>query len=773
MELMGSAGSTPSTRAITPKDKQHSRLIRKAFPPLPSAVKILWNNVCSGVRPIMTRTACAVARHSREAMRAKAGFDVWPIEPATGTTPPHWPGWPENKKFAVVITHDVKRPRGLARVDRMIELETRYGFRSSFNLVTDGAYQVSDDLLYRIEQAGFEVGMHGLNSRRKRLFSKAGLALEVGRLRDCVSLWGASGFSSTFFRRNMAWMHLMGIEYDSSAFDADPFEQESDSAGTIFPFWVPGPGGGFVELPRTLAQDHTLFNVLLDRDIEVWKRKLDWIAARGGMALMNVHPDGTSFDGQPGADEYPVSFYERFLQYVRNQYAGEFWHALPREVARHYTRSLPVASRNTRKKICMVAYSYYESDNRVRRYAEALASRGDQVEVIALGNESTSLGEVDIGGVRLRRIQHRVRDEGGKWTYALRLLRFLVASSVVVTRRHNAIRYDLLHIHNVPDFLILAGWYAKWRGAKTILDIHDIVPELFANKFGTTGNNFYVKLMLMVEKASASFADHVIVSNHLWYQKLVLRSVPAEKCSVVVNHVDTGIFYRRLRTRHDDKYIIVFPGTFQWHQGLDVAIEALAHLKNKVPNVELHLYGGGAGRASLECLADRLGIADRVIFHGYVPLDSVPGIIANADIGIVPKRADSFGNEAYSTKIMEFMSQGVPVVVSKTKIDSYYFDENVVRFFPSGDSMAMAEAMFDVMQDQRLRQTLVERGIAYADQNSWEMKKSDYLELVDALTADSFAGMDGPEWKELLSRRQQSSHSPGCPSVGSLAPQDR
>jgi len=87
--------------------------------------------------------------------------------------------------------------------------------------------------------------------------------------------------------------------------------------------------------------------------------------------------------------------------------------------------------------------------------------------------------------------------------------------------------------------------------------------------------------------------------------------------------------------------------------------------------------------------------------------------------------------------------------------------------------MAMAEAMFDVMQDQRLRQTLVERGIAYADQNSWEMKKSDYLELVDALTADSFAGMDGPEWKELLSRRQQSSHSPGCPSVGSLAPQDR
>lgn len=687
--------------------------------------------------------------------------DVWPIDPSAGAVPPRWPGWPEGKQFAFVITHDVESYKGLARVERLMELDARYGFRSSFNFVPEGEYRLPDDLRLRVEQAGFEVGVYGLKHSGNRFFSKAGFALEGGCIRDYVSRWGASGFSSPFFRHNLAWMHLMGIAYDSSTFDTDPFERDPDGVGTIFPFWVPGPQGGFVELPRTLAQDHSLFNVRRERDIAVWKQKLNWIAARGGMALMNVHPDYISFDGTPGADEYPVSYYERFLQHVRSQYDGVFWHALPREVAGHYTASLPVTSRNTRKKICMVAYSYYESDNRVRRYAETLVGRGDQVEVIALGNGDAPLGEVEIGGVRVRRIQRRVRDEGGKWTYAIRLLRFLFAASIILARRHRAIRYDLLHIHNVPDFLIFAGWYSKWCGAKMILDIHDIVPELFANKFSTKRNTFYVNLMLMIEKASAAFADHVIVSNHLWHEKLVSRSVPREKCSVVVNHVDTGIFYRRLRTRHDEKFIIVFPGTFQWHQGLDVAIEALAHLKDKAPNVELHLYGGGEERANLERLAGRLGVSAQVKFFGYVPLDSVPDIIANADLGIVPKRADSFGNEAYSTKIMEFMSQGVPVVVSRTRIDSYYFDEKVVRFFPSGDSMAMAKAVFEVMHDQSLRETLVERGIAYADQNSWELKKWDYLELVDALTSESFEGMDGSKRKDLPSGHQSGRHSQG------------
>ena len=130
---------------------------------------------------------------------------------------------------------------------------------------------------------------------------------------------------------------------------------------------------------------------------------------------------------------------------------------------------------------------------------------------------------------------------------------------------------------------------------------------------------------------------------------------------------------------------------------------------------------------------DELGLQDKIRFGQPVPVRQIAQIMADADLGIVPKRADSFGNEAYSTKIMEFMSLGVPVVVSSTKIDSFYFNDSVVRFFESGNVEALAEAMLDVLRNPELRKRMVINASQYAAENSWEIRKEDYLELVDAL----------------------------------------
>ena len=154
-----------------------------------------------------------------------------------------------------------------------------------------------------------------------------------------------------------------------------------------FPFWVPGPNGdGYVELPYTLsARSRSLFIVLDQQDIEIWKKKIDWIAERGGMVLLNTHPDYMCFDqDKPAQEEFPVSRYEELLSYVREKYEGRYWAALPRDVASYYCAKLAPELRNSRKKICMLAYTGYETDNRVRRYAETLVKRGDQVDVISL-----------------------------------------------------------------------------------------------------------------------------------------------------------------------------------------------------------------------------------------------------------------------------------------------------------------------------------------------------------------------------------------------------
>jgi glycosyltransferase involved in cell wall biosynthesis len=294
----------------------------------------------------------------------------------------------------------------------------------------------------------------------------------------------------------------------------------------------------------------------------------------------------------------------------------------------------------------------------------------------------------------------------------------------------------------MPDFLVFAAWYPKLTGAALILDIHDIVPELFESKFKSRYAVAYVRTLRWCERLCARFVDHVIVSNHLWHERLLSRSISPENSSVFLNHVDMNLFYRRTRTRSDDKVVIVFPGSFLRHQGLELAIEAIFHLKDKAPRTELHLYGGNAhcGRGlELAQLASQHGVSDRVKFFDNVRLEAIPQIIADADLGIVPKRADSFGNEAYSTKIMEFMSQGIPVVVSQTRIDTLYFDDSVVRFFPSGDSQALAEAIMDVIGNPFLRRRLAAAGLDYVQTHCWDTKKREYLELVDKLTTDRIA----------------------------------
>jgi glycosyltransferase involved in cell wall biosynthesis len=700
----------------------------------------MLNEIYYFLKPFIPWSVRLALRRQRAHSRLATYASTWPIDPKAGGHPPSWPGWPDGKQFALVLTHDVEGAKGLSRVPQLAGLETRHGFRSSFNFVPDGEYVLSADLRENMIRQGFEIGVHGLQHDGKLYASKEEFAAKAAQIRNFLREWKACGFRSPLMQHKLAWLHQLGVEYDASTFDTDPFEPEPDAVGTVFPFWVPGPNNsGFVELPYTLPQDFTLFVVLREPNIDIWKKKLDWVAACGGMALLNTHPDYMCFDGQPKKDEFPSAFYEEFLTYAKEKYSGAYWSTTPCEVARFYCSSMPLTQRNSRKKVCMLVHNTYETDNRVRRYAETLAKRGDQVEVIALTGGNAPLVSEEINGVTVFRVQNRVRNERGKWTYAWRLLRFLVVSSIFMTKRHHRIKYDVVHVHNLPDFLVFAAWYPKMTGARIILDIHDIVPELFANKFDAKPGNLYIALLKFIEKASAAFVDYVIVSNHLWYEKLLSRSVPKEKCSVFLNHVDPGLFYRRERTRTDDKTIVIFPGSFQWHQGLDIAIEAFDLVQKRVPNCEFHIYGGGDEKTELIELTEKLGLNGKVKIFNSAPLETIADLISNADLGVVPKRADSFGNEAYSTKIMEFMSQGIPVVVSRTKIDNFYFDNSVVRFFTSGDVKALADAMCDVIENRGLREKLIAGGYRYVDLHSWDRRKHEYLNLVDTLSTQIFS----------------------------------
>ena len=296
---------------------------------------------------------------------------VWPIAPGSERRPEGWPGWPENKKFALVLTHDVESAVGLRKCRKLMQLEIEAGFRSSFNFVPEGDYRVPPELREELAQNGFEIGIHDLKHDGRLFESRREFNQRAARINHYLAEWGAVGFRSAFMLRELDWLHELDIEYDASTFDTDPFEPEPEGHHTIFPFWVSvhtaqkseagsqksdsggsllsaeGPirrserpisgvtGRGYVELPYTLPQDSTLFLLLREETIDIWLRKLDWIAQHGGMALIDVHPDYLCFDGaRPRSREYPVTHYKSFLEYVSRHYDGAFWNTTPKEVAR-------------------------------------------------------------------------------------------------------------------------------------------------------------------------------------------------------------------------------------------------------------------------------------------------------------------------------------------------------------------------------------------------------------------------------------------------------
>jgi glycosyltransferase involved in cell wall biosynthesis/rhamnogalacturonyl hydrolase YesR len=387
-------------------------------------------------------------------------------------------------------------------------------------------------------------------------------------------------------------------------------------------------------------------------------------------------------------------------------------------------------------RVAMITHSVYTSDNRVRRYAESLAARGDRVEVFAIGQREDASSHETINGVHVFHVQRRaVKSERSKLAYLWPLLRFLALASIRLTSRHFRQPYDIVHVHNIPDFLVFAAWYPKLTGVPVILDIHDIVPELFASKFQTGLTGIASRLLLWMERASGAFADRVIIANHLWLEKYAQRTGLTGRCTVFINHVDAKLFRCIPRTRQNSQQIVLYPGGLQWHQGLDIALRAFKQVVKDVPAAEFHIYGDGSAKRSLVRLADDLGLNDRVRFFQPRTAQEIATIMANADVGVVPKRADSFGDEAYSTKIMEFMAVGVPVIVSSTKVDRYYFNDLIVRFFESGNADALAREMVTVLRNDELRRSMTAHASAYAATHCWENRKGDYLRLVDSLCA--------------------------------------
>jgi len=297
----------------------------------------LINRIFYTLKPIIPRRLQIFLRRQIAFYTLKKKGHIWPINPEAANPPAKWRGWPNGKKFALVLTHDVETKKGHDRCHKIMDLEEDAGLRSSFNFVPE-RYKLSSSLIKEMHKRGFEVGVHGLKQDGKLYASKKIFMERSKKINFYLKKWNAVGFRSPAMHHNLEWLFDLNIKYDASTFDTDPFEPQSDGVNTIFPLLQKNSklGKKYLELPYTLAQDFTLFIILGKRDINVWEKKLDWIVKCNGMALLNTHPDYMNFNKwNLRYDEYPVEYFQRFLYYTKEKYGDQMWATLPKELTEY------------------------------------------------------------------------------------------------------------------------------------------------------------------------------------------------------------------------------------------------------------------------------------------------------------------------------------------------------------------------------------------------------------------------------------------------------
>lgn len=287
------------------------------------------------VKPLLPRRLQIAMRRLYAKRQAQQEFPRWPIEPLLvereraelraaldrrgSERLPTIAPWPEGKRFAAVLTHDVEGPSGVANVRKIIEIERRHGFVSSWNFVAEW-YPIEDGLFDHVRGAGCEIGLHAVKHDCKLFESRANFEAELPAIHRYLDDWDAVGFRSPATHRNADWMPELGALYDSSFPDTDPFEPQAGGCCSILPYFL----GDLVELPITLVQDHTLWEILRRDTTDLWTEKSDWIVANGGLINLITHPDYLDTPAR-------LRMYEEFLAYLAAQRDG--WFALPKDVA--------------------------------------------------------------------------------------------------------------------------------------------------------------------------------------------------------------------------------------------------------------------------------------------------------------------------------------------------------------------------------------------------------------------------------------------------------
>jgi len=396
----------------------------------------------------------------------------------------------------------------------------------------------------------------------------------------------------------------------------------------------------------------------------------------------------------------------------------------------------------------MLTNSIFERDARIRRYSDYLAADGHFVDVICLASESGE-DQSRHPHVRVFPLPYTRRRREG---FGLMLDWLGIAANMFLSLTRLEIRqpYDVVHVHNMPDFLVFCALAPRLRGCPVLLNVHDPVPELTRSKMDFSQRHPLVRAQCFIEAISAGFSTHVITATPYFKKILESRGVPASKITVIINASDQRFFRPDSEpgpVREKAMFTLLYVGTVAVRYGLEVCVRALKRIRERIPGIRFKIIPKireeGVGLENCLRVAREIGVADLIEVGAPAPLEEMPGMMKRADVGIYPALPDCHMNVALSLKIPEMAAVGLPILASRLAVLEDLFGDDAIAFVPPGDPEAFADKVVELWERPELMERLAANARVKAAALSWEHQYPLYTELLESILGRKLTAPSG------------------------------
>jgi len=393
----------------------------------------------------------------------------------------------------------------------------------------------------------------------------------------------------------------------------------------------------------------------------------------------------------------------------------------------------------------MLAHSWYLWDGRIRREAETLTETGFRVDAVCLREprdhaQNEPIQQI-VRGVHVHRLPIE-KKRGGFFRYLFEYTVITILGAFKLAVLHFRRPFDVVHIHNMPNILVLAGLIPKLTGAKLILDVHDPMVEHYRATYHMGSNHLIALALRIEERLSYLLPDKIISVSETMRELLEKKGVRRGKIVILHNLPDWNIFppkdIRDSWKKPKGQFTLLYCGTITEHYRLDIAVRALERASKRIPSLKLKVLGTGNRLTQVQELARSLGVEERIEYLDRIPIDKVREVLESADVGISTHQGGVFGDLYFSTKILEYMSQGLPVITSRTKTIARYIPEDAIFFFEPENIDNLVEQIIKIWEEPDLVRKKLSKAMELVRKYTWEAEKMKLLSLYRNMTAQAF-----------------------------------